>query len=239
LLLALRPTGLRAWFESPRPLQTQGFGFSTPRGYAAIRMFTGIITDVGTVRSAEQRGDLRLTIATGYDIAGIDLGASIACSGVCLTVVDKGDDWFAVDVSGETRSRTAPGLWREGAKLNLERSLRMGDELGGHIVTGHVDAVGAVAEVQPEGDSVRIGVTVPGELGVMVAAKGSIALDGVSLTVNQVRDAGDGATLFTVNIIPHTARETTFSEIAAGRQLNVEVDVLARYIQRMIGARTQ
>jgi len=202
-------------------------------------MFTGIITDVGTVRSAEPRGDLRLTIATGYDTATIDLGASIACSGVCLTVVDKGEDWFAVDVSGETVSRTAADLWREGARLNLERSLRMGDELGGHIVTGHVDAVGNVTDVHPEGDSIRVGVTVPGELGVMVAPKGSIALDGVSLTVNEVRDAGDGTTRFTVNIIPHTAHETTFSEIAAGRQLNVEVDVLARYIQRIIGARAQ
>jgi riboflavin synthase len=202
-------------------------------------MFTGIITDVGTVRSAEQRGDLRLMIATGYDIASIDLGASIACSGVCLTVVDKGDDWFAVDLSGETRSRTAPELWREGAKLNLERSLRLGDELGGHIVTGHVDAVGTVAELRPEGDSVRVGVTVPGELGVMVAARGSIALDGVSLTVNEVSDGEDGTSRFTVNIIPHTAKETTLGAAAAGRQLNVEIDVLARYIHRMIAARAQ
>src|SRR3954470_9100764 len=127
-------------------------------------MFTGIVTDVGTVRSAEKRGDLRLTIATGYDVATVELGASIACSGVCLTVVDKGDGWFAADVSGETQSRTARGLWSEGATLNLERSLRMGDELGGHIVTGHVDAVGEVLEVSPEGDSVRIVVLVPSEL---------------------------------------------------------------------------
>jgi riboflavin synthase len=202
-------------------------------------MFTGIITDVGTVRSAEQRGDLRLTIGTGYNTATIDLGASIACSGVCLTVVDKGDDWFAVDVSGETRSRTAKDLWREGAKLNLERSLRMGDELGGHIVTGHVDAVGEAVGTSPEGDSVRITISVPGELGVMVAPKGSIALDGVSLTVNEVREGEDGATHFSVNVIPHTARETTLGEIASGRQFNVEVDVLARYIQRMIAARAQ
>src|SRR5215210_276539 len=132
-------------------------------------MFTGIITDVGTVRSAEHRGDLRLTIETGFDTATIDLGASIACSGVCLTVVDKGDGWFAVDVSGETRSRTASDLWREGAKLNLERSLRLGDELGGHIVTGHVDAVGEVVDAQADGDSVRLRVALPGEAGVMVA----------------------------------------------------------------------
>ena len=207
------------------------------------RMFTGIITDVGTVRSVEQRGDLRLTIGTGFDIATIDLGASIACSGVCLTVVDKGpkgdDSWFAVDVSGETQSRTAADLWREGARLNLERSLRLGDELGGHIVTGHVDSVGEVVAIEPSGDSVSARVAVPSELGVMIAPKGSIALDGVSLTVNEVRESGGGTTHFTVNIIPHTARETTFGELAAGRQLNVEIDVLARYIQRMIGARAQ
>jgi riboflavin synthase len=202
-------------------------------------MFTGIVTDVGTVRSVEQRGDLRLQIACGYAMDSVELGASIACSGVCLTVVDKGDDWFAVDVSGETRSRTAATLWSEGAKLNLERSLRLGDELGGHIVTGHIDAVGEVVGVCPEGDSVRIGVSVPRELGAMITPKGSIALDGVSLTVNNVRDAEDGSTHFSVNIIPHTAHETTFGDIATGRQLNVEVDVLARYIQRMLAARSQ
>src|SRR5256885_3317201 len=139
-------------------------------------MFTGIVTDVGTVRSAEQRGDLRLTIACAYDMATVDLGASIACSGVCLTVVDKGEDWFSVDVSGETVSRTAADLWREGAKLNLERSLRLGDELGGHIVTGHVDAVAEVVGISPEGDSVRVGFSVPRVLAPMIAAKGSIAL---------------------------------------------------------------
>jgi riboflavin synthase len=201
-------------------------------------MFTGIITDVGTVRSVEQRGDLRLVIATGYDTDTIDLGASIACSGVCLTVVDKGPDWFAVDVSGETLSRTAQGLWREGARLNLERSLRLGDELGGHIVTGHVDAVAEVAAVAPEGDSTRVEVRVPRRLGPMIAPKGSIALDGVSLTVNSVEDAGD-STQFAINIIPHTAHETTLGGISAGQQLNVEVDVLARYIDRMLAARAQ
>ena len=201
-------------------------------------MFTGIVTDVGTVRKAEQRGDLRLVIATGYDTATIGLGASIACSGVCLTVVDKGEDWFAVDLSAETVSRTAAGLWREGAKLNLERSLRMGDELGGHIVTGHVDAVGNVVEAAPEGDSVRITVEVPRNLAPMIAQKGSIALDGVSLTVNTVEDAPESAR-FSINLIPHTAKETTFGQIAAGRQLNVEVDVLARYIDRMLAARAQ
>jgi riboflavin synthase len=200
-------------------------------------MFTGIVTDVGTVRKAEQRGDLRLVIGTGYDLGTVDLGASISCSGVCLTVVDKGDDWFAVDVSGETVSRTAADLWNEGSKLNLERSLRLGDELGGHIVTGHVDAVATVLGICPEGDSLRVGISVQRELGAMVAPKGSIALDGVSLTVNDVREAEDGTTHFSVNIIPHTARHTTFGQLAAGRQLNVEVDVLARYIDRMLAAR--
>lgn len=202
-------------------------------------MFTGIVTDVGTVRSVEQRGDLRLQVQTGYDLDTVDLGASIACSGVCLTVVDKGEDWFAVDVSAETVSRTAADQWREGARLNLERSLRMGDELGGHIVTGHVDAVAEIVGVCPEGDSTRIGVSVPRALGPMIAPKGSISLDGVSLTVNDVRDDDDATTHFSINIIPHTAQNTTLGEIKPGRQLNVEVDVLARYIDRMLAARAQ
>jgi len=200
-------------------------------------MFTGIVTDVGTVRSAEQRGDLRLVIGTAYDLDSVDLGASISCSGVCLTVVDKGDDWFAVDVSGETVSRTAAGHWREGAKLNLERALRLGDELGGHIVTGHVDAVASVVGTCAEGASNRIGISVPSELAPMIAPKGSVTLDGVSLTVNEVRDADDGNTHFAVNVIPHTARQTTLGELQAGQQLNVEVDVLARYIDRMLASR--
>ena len=201
-------------------------------------MFTGIVTDVGTVRSTEQRGDLRLVIGMAYDTQTIDLGGSIACSGVCLTVVDKGTDWFAADVSGETVSRTASGLWRQDAKLNLERPLRLGDEIGGHIVTGHVDAVGEVVEARSEGDSVHIEVKVAKHLGSMIAPKGSIALDGVSFTVNQVEDAAD-STQFTINVIPHTAHETTFGAITVGRQLNVEVDVLARYIDRMLAARSQ
>jgi riboflavin synthase len=201
-------------------------------------MFTGIVTDVGTVVKAEQRGDLRLQIRTGYDLATVELGASIACSGVCLTVVDKGDDWFAVDVSAETVSRTAADMWREGARLNLERPLRMGDELGGHIVTGHVDSVGEVVGVCPEGDSRRIGIRVSRELAPAIAQKGSISLDGVSLTVNDVRDADD-CTHFSVNIIPHTAKQTTLGDLAEGRQLNVEIDVIARYLDRMIVARAQ
>ena len=202
-------------------------------------MFTGIVTDVGTVRSADQRGDVRLVIETGYDMDTIDLGASIACSGACLTVVDKGDDWFAVDLSGETVSKTAADRWREGARLNLERSLRLGDELGGHIVTGHVDAVGTVVGIRPDGDSKRIDISVPAALGPMIAAKGSVALDGASMTVNDVADAEDGTTHFSVNVIPHTAKHTTLGDLASGRQLNVEVDVLARYIDRMLAARAQ
>ena len=201
-------------------------------------MFTGIVTDVGTVRNVEHRGDLRLVIATSYAMDTIELGASIACSGACLTVVDKGDDWFAVDVSRETASKTAAGRWREGTRLNLERSLRLGDEIGGHIVTGHVDAVGKVAAVSPDGDSRRIDITVPRSLGAMIAAKGSVALDGVSMTVNDVCDAA-GETCFWINLIPHTAQHTTLGDLAPGQQLNVEVDVLARYIDRMLAARAQ
>ena len=196
-------------------------------------MFTGIITDIGTVRAADQRGDLRLTIATTYDPATIDLGASIACSGVCLTVVDKGVDWFAVDVSHESISRTAISLWETGARLNLERALRMGDELGGHLVTGHVDGIGTVLGVCPEGASTRIGISVSRDLGRFVAEKGSITLDGVSLTVNEVADQDDGTTHFAINIIPHTADHTTLNAMSAGRTLNIEIDVLARYLKRL------
>ena len=195
-------------------------------------MFTGIVTDIGTVRSAEQRGDLRLVIGTAYDLDSIDLGASIACSGVCLTVVDKGEDWFAVDVSRETLSRSAPGLWEEGARLNLERSLRLGDELGGHIVTGHVDGVGEVVAAEPSGDSVQITIEAPDALAPYIAGKGSIAVDGASLTVNDV----DGAR-FTLNIIPHTAAETTLGDLVPGRRVNLEIDILARYIGRMLELR--
>ena len=202
-------------------------------------MFTGIVTDVGTVRSAEQRGDLRLHIETGYDLATVDLGASISCSGVCLTVVDKGEDWFAVDVSGETISKTAGDHWREGARLNLERALRLGDEFGGHIVTGHVDAVAQVVGTCAEGDSTRIGISVPAELAPTIAFKGSVTLDGVSLTVNEVREAEDGSTHFAVNIIPHTAQHTTLGTLQGGQQLNVEIDVLARYLQRMLAVKSQ
>ena len=199
-------------------------------------MFTGIITDIGTVRSAEPRSDLRLTIRCGYDMAAVDLGASIACSGVCLTVVDKGNDWFAVDVSGETLACTPGTMWKEGAKLNLERALRMGDELGGHIVTGHVDGMGEVVGICPEGGSSRVSIRAPAEIGPFIAEKGSIAVDGVSLTVNDVRDVGSG-TDFSVNVIPHTSQHTTLGGLTAGGYVNLEIDVLARYLQRLESAR--
>ena len=199
-------------------------------------MFTGITTDIGTIRSVEQRGDLRLTIACGYDLATVDLGASIACSGVCLTVVDKGEDWFAVDVSGETLSRTAKDLWAAGARLNLERSLRVGDELGGHIVSGHVDGIAEVVGQSAEGGSTRLELAAPAGLEQYLAPKGSITLDGVSLTVNEVRETDD-RTHFTVNIIPHTAQHSTLGSVIPGRQLNVEIDVIARYLERMLAAR--
>ncbi len=206
-------------------------------------MFTGIVTDVGNVLSAEQRGDLRLTIGTHFDLSDLAIGASIACSGVCLTVVDKGagegGGWFAVDVSAETLSRTAAEHWTEGAHLNLERSLRLGDEMGGHIVTGHVDAVATVSEALAEGGSRRLELEIPSEFGPMIAAKGSIALDGVSLTINEVGLAGSGQSRFTVNVIPHTAAQTTLGDVAAGGHLNVEIDVLARYLDRMLSARSQ
>ena len=195
-------------------------------------MFTGIITDIGTVRSVEQRGDLRLTIGTAYDLATVDLGASIACAGVCLTVVDKGDDWFAVDVSDETLGRTALGMWGPNRRLNLERALRLGDELGGHLVTGHVDGAGAVADARPEGDSIRLVIVAPAALGKFVAAKGSITVDGVSLTVNEVADAA-GETRVAFNVIPHTAQHTTLGTLALGDEVNLEIDILARYLQRL------
>ncbi|MEA3030983.1 MAG: riboflavin synthase [Sphingomonadales bacterium] len=201
-------------------------------------MFTGIITDVGRIEAVEARGDLRVRIACGYDTSSIDLGASIACSGVCLTVVDKGEGWFALDVSAETQSRTAPGMWAEGAALNLERALRVGDELGGHILTGHVDGVGEVAAVEPVGDSLKLGIVAGAEVAPYIAAKGSIALDGVSLTVNEIEPLPGGGIAFGVNIIPHTAAQTNFAGVAAGRRINIEIDILARYLGRMMEART-
>ncbi len=200
-------------------------------------MFTGIITDIGTVAKIEQRGDLRLVVQSRYDMGGVDLGASIACSGVCLTVVDKAPagegGWFAVDVSHETVSRTAPGLWQEGARLNLERALKVGDELGGHIVTGHVDGVGTLVSATRDGDSTRLLIEGPQALAPYLAAKGSITVDGVSLTVNSVEDEEGGTCRFGLNIIPHTQALTTLDDLAPGRHFNLEIDILARYLGRM------
>ena len=195
-------------------------------------MFTGIITDIGTIRSAEQRGDLRLVIGCGYDMAGVAIGASIACAGVCLTVVEKGPDWFAVDLSAETVSRTALGAWTTDSPLNLERALKVGDELGGHIVTGHVDGLGEVVDITAEGDSHRVMIRVPHDLAAYVAPKGSITVDGVSLTVNQVEDKPEG-TVFGLNLIPHTWYVTTLNRLTDGKQVHLEIDVLARYLARM------
>ena len=200
-------------------------------------MFTGIVSAIGTIREARQSGDLHAVIACPYDPATIAIGASIACSGVCLTVVERGgtpgDAWFAVDVSGETVSCTAPGMWTEGQRLNLETALKLGDELGGHIVTGHVDGVGEVLGICPVGDSRRIGIQVSKDLAPYLAAKGSVTVDGVSLTVNEVTDQADGTCHFALNIIPHTAEVTTLGALTTGDAVNLEIDVLARYLQRM------
>jgi riboflavin synthase len=195
-------------------------------------MFTGIITDVGTILRVDARGDRRIVIGTAYDTSTIAIGASIACSGCCLTVVDKGTDWFAVDISGESVAKTAAGMWTEGRTLNLERAMKIGDELGGHIVTGHVDGVGIVLGICPEGDSHRVGIRVGDEIAPYVATKGSITVDGVSLTVNDVRDTEDG-THFSVNIIPHTWAVTTLGNLTVGGAVNLEIDILARYLARM------
>lgn len=200
-------------------------------------MFTGIVTDIGIIRAAAQAGDLRLVVETAYDMATVAIGASIACSGCCLTVVEKGTGWFAADLSGETVACTAPGMWSAGRRLNLERAMRVGDELGGHIVTGHVDGVGEVLGVCAEGGSHRVGISVPDAIAPFVAPKGSITVDGVSLTVNDVSDGetngGSSNTHFSVNIIPHTWDVTTLGELAPGRAVNLEIDILARYLARM------
>ncbi|RNJ63883.1 MAG: riboflavin synthase [Porphyrobacter sp. IPPAS B-1204] len=200
-------------------------------------MFTGIVTAIGTIAAADQRGDLRLRINAPLDPARIDIGASIACSGVCLTVVERGgtagDAWFDVDLSGESVSRTVPGMWNTGAQLNIEPSLRLGDELGGHIVTGHVDSVGEVVKVSRDGDSWQVAIRARAEMAPFIAEKGSITVNGVSLTVNDVRDRADRTCDFLLNIIPHTAAVTTLGQLAEGDQVNLEIDVLARYLKRM------
>jgi riboflavin synthase len=200
-------------------------------------MFTGIVTAIGTIASADQRGDLRLRITAPLDPVRIDIGASIACSGVCLTVVERGgtagDAWFDVDLSGESISRTVPGMWAVGARLNLEPSLRLGDELGGHIVTGHVDSVGTVVLARQEGGSWQVAIRARAEMAPFIAEKGSITVNGVSLTVNDVRDRDDGTCDFLLNIIPHTAAVTTLGQLAVDDKVNLEIDVLARYLKRM------
>ena len=191
-------------------------------------MFTGIITDVGRVRSVRQTDrDRRYEIETAYDLKGVDIGASISHSGCCLTVVEKGRGWFAVEVSGETLAKTTLGAWASGDPVNLERALSMGDELGGHIVSGHVDGVGEVVSVTPEGGSRRIRIRAPKPLHRFIAPKGSIAVEGVSLTVNEVEDD-----VFGINIIPHTWEVTTLGGLKAGSRVNLEIDVLARYVAR-------
>ena len=193
-------------------------------------MFTGIISDVGRVRAVTPGGDTGFAIASAYDTRAIAIGASIACAGVCLTVTETGEGWFAVQASAETLRRTTLAAWRAGTPVNLERALRLGDELGGHILTGHVDAVAVIVGRRPEGDSVRLTVEVPAEFERAVAPKGAVALDGVSLTVNEV----DGRR-FGVNIIPHTQAKTTFGAAAVGDRVNLEIDVLARYVARLLG----
>ena len=196
-------------------------------------MFTGIISDVGSIIALEQRGDLRAKIQCTYDMAGVDMGASISCAGVCLTVVEKGDNWFAVDISAETISCIAQGQFTQDRQINLERALKVGEELGGHIVTGHVDGVGEVVSVSETGDSHVVHVKAPADLAAYIAGKGSITVDGVSLTVNSISDSPESGTIFTLNIIPHTAKVTTLGDLEAGRVVNLEIDILARYLSRM------
>ncbi|WP_299813999.1 riboflavin synthase [uncultured Jannaschia sp.] len=195
-------------------------------------MFTGIVTDIGTVRALHRQGDLRVRLGTAYDTDALDLGASVACDGCCLTVVDRGHDgsggWFDVDVSAESLSRTALGAWAEGSRVNLERALRVGDELGGHIVSGHVDGTARIVSITPEGESKRFVFEAPATLARFIAPKGSVALNGTSLTVNEVEGARFG-----VNMIPHTQSATTWGMSEVGDLVNLEIDTLARYVARL------
>ena len=197
-------------------------------------MFTGLIQDIGVVRSIDKDGDWRIVMETGLDMARHEIGASIACSGCCLTVVEKGDDWFAVDVSQESLGLTIIKDWDEGSRVNLEPSLRLGDEMGGHIVSGHVDGMAEVIDVRQELDSHRLTFEVPQALAPFIASKGSVALDGISLTVNEVE-----GNRFGVNIIPHTWEKTTLADRKIGDDVNLEIDMLARYMQRMLAMREQ
>ena len=200
-------------------------------------MFTGIVTAIGTITKVENKGDLRVVVSCPWDPASIDIGASIACSGVCLTVVEKGgepgDAWFVVDVSGETISRTPQDQWRADRRLNLEPALRLGDELGGHLVTGHVDAVGRIVLAEDIGGSTRLEILASNEIAPYIAEKGSVTVDGVSLTVNDVEDEPLGDVRFALNIIPHTGEVTTLGDLSEGDAVNLEIDVLARYLKRM------
>ncbi|MEX5563151.1 riboflavin synthase [Pseudophaeobacter sp. 1A16562] len=194
-------------------------------------MFTGIITDVGTIKALEQEGDLRARISTGYDTAGIDLGASIASDGVCLTVIELGPDWYDVQISAETVSKTNIGAWTVGKRVNLERALKVGDELGGHIVSGHVDGVAEVVDITDDGDSTRVTLRAPKDLARFIAPKGSVALNGTSLTVNDVEGCDFG-----INFIPHTKEVTTWGDVKLGDKVNLEIDTLARYVARLAEA---
>jgi riboflavin synthase len=191
-------------------------------------MFTGIVTDIGRITQLTQHGDLRARICTGYDTVTIDMGASIACNGVCLTVVDLGQDWFDVDISAETVAKTNVGDWTVGTDLNLERALKVGDELGGHIVSGHVDGVALITKMQGQGDSTRVTLQAPVDLAKFIAPKGSVALNGTSLTVNEVNEENFG-----INFIPHTKAVTTWGQAKIGDRVNLEIDTLARYVARL------
>ncbi|MFT5488033.1 MAG: riboflavin synthase [Paracoccaceae bacterium] len=193
-------------------------------------MFTGIVTDLGKIRAIEKRGDTRIEIETSYDMDDVDIGASIACSGPCLTVIEKGPGWFAIEASAETLDKTGLGDWAVGTPVNLERAMRIGDELGGHIVSGHVDAVAMIVDMQSEGDSVRFTFEAPEAFAKYIAPKGSVSLDGVSLTVNEVQ-----GNRFGVNIISHTQGETTFGSRKVGDRINMEIDTIARYVARILG----
>ncbi len=194
-------------------------------------MFTGIVTDLGVITQLEQQGDLRARIKTGYDTSGIDMGASIASDGVCLTVIDLGPDWYDVQISAETVNKTNVGAWSVGKRVNLERALKVGDELGGHIVSGHVDGVAEVTKIEDEGDSTRVQMRAPDDLARFIAPKGSVALNGTSLTVNEVE-----GNIFGINFIPHTKEVTTWGKVAVGDMVNLEIDTLARYVARLAEA---
>jgi riboflavin synthase len=191
-------------------------------------MFTGIVTDIGTIQKTEDRGDLRARISCSYDMNGVDLGASIASDGVCLTVIAKGDDWYDVDISAETVSKTNLDSWTAGKRVNLERALKLGDELGGHIVSGHVDGLATIIKMQDDGDSTRVTLTAPDSLAKFIAQKGSVTLNGASLTVNDVNGAD-----FDINFIPHTKTHTTWGEAKVGDNVNLEIDTMARYVARL------